>query len=92
MATTVESSITAITSCLEASECRESLSVTVVGGVELDDARLDDSSAEETKLLLLSTNSANEAMARRCAVLFVSLDIYSVMCTCIHTPIVDRMI
>jgi exosome complex RNA-binding protein Rrp42 (RNase PH superfamily) len=51
-----------MTSCFEVSECRLSLSATVVGGVELDDARLDESSVEEAKLLF-STNSDNDDMA-----------------------------
>lgn len=55
-------------SCLEVSESRETPSATLVGVVELDDAKFGDSSVEEVKLLLLPTKSDNEATAKRCAI------------------------
>lgn len=49
---------------LEVSECRLSVSVTVVGGVELDDARLEESSvAISIELLLSMAASRDDSMA-----------------------------
>ena len=60
-----------MTSCLEASECKLSVSATVVGGVEPDDARLEEESVagpEKRKLLSAERGIASGrgfSMARR---------------------------
>lgn len=59
--------MTVMTSCLEVSECWLSVSVTVVGGVELDDARFEESSvAISTELLLSMAASRDDSMASTC--------------------------